>query len=203
MDLTSTDEVNRLICDFTTLQESWEANPGNFDWPRLEALARDGARAYNEGAGPSFHALALDGVEHSAFHERFLGYLLQAGFDPFHLARPGSGVAPVPVIDHASLADAAFANPSSARMRTMLMAIARERFAGMEEEVCASGRISAESMLTVEACAESIPPDLLQRIAPELVEPQRSGPRQRTVDPIEGYLSPAEIIVEGGHAPYG
>lgn len=203
MGRTSTDEINRLIGDFTLLQECWEASPESFDWSRLEALARDGALAYNEGAGPSFHALALDGVEHSVFHERFLGYLLDAGFDPFHLARPGTGVAPVPAIDHASLAEAAFSNRSSAAMRAALMEIARVRFGTVAQEARTRGGVSVESMQAVEACAESIPAELLRRIAPKLSEPHSNGLRRRPINPVEGYLSPAEMIVENSHAPYG
>ena len=197
------DDVNRLIGEFTDLQESWEKDPAHFDWKRLEALAQDGAQAYNEGAGPSFHALALDGVEHSAFHERFLDFLLKAGFDPFRLARPGTGVAPVPVIDHASLCEAADANPSSTRMRATLMEIARERFAAVAEDAATRGQLTPETMQAVVACAESIPSDLLERIAPELANRHRPGVRRHPIDAVEGYLSPAEIMAESSHAPYG
>lgn len=199
----ATDDVNRLIGEFTDLQEAWETDPAHFDWARLETLAQNGARAYNEGAGPSFHALALDGVEHSAFHERFLGFLLKSGFDPFRLARPGTGVAPIPVIDHASLCEAADRNPSSARMRAILMEIARERFAAAAEEAATNGRIAPETAQVVAACAESMPSDLLARIAPELVSQHQTSVRRRSVDPVEGHLSPAEIIAESGHVPYG
>ncbi|MGE5622955.1 MAG: hypothetical protein ACM3WS_07370, partial [Bacillota bacterium] len=95
------DEINRLIGEFTDLQEEWEKDPDAFDWSRLQALAYKGAHAYNEGYGPSFHALALDGVRHTEFHERLLTHLLHAGFDPFKLARTGSETAEIPVIDHA------------------------------------------------------------------------------------------------------
>lgn len=203
MGRTATHDVNRLIGEFTDQQEAWDKDPAHFDWARLEALAQDGAQAYNEGAGPSFHALALDGVEHSAFHERFLGFLLKAGFDPFRLARPGTGVAPIPVIDHASLCEAADMNPSSARMRAALMEIARERFAAAAEEAATKSRIAPETALVVAACAESMPSDLLERIAPELVSQHQSGVRRRAVNPVEGYLSPVEIIVESSHVPYG
>ena len=197
------DAVNRLIGEFSDLLEAWEEHRENFDWARLEILARNGAHAYNEGAGPSFHALALDGVQHTEFHERFLSSLLEAGFEPFKLARPGTGVAPVPVIDHASLADAAFSNPSSARMRAALMGLARERFAVLAEEMQKDGRISSDAYEVVEACAESIPLDLLERIAPELAKPHRGETRKGFVDPVEGYLSAAEVIAESSHAPYG
>ena len=192
------DLVNRLICEFADLQESWENHPETFDWGQLQELARRGAHAYNEGRGPSFHALALDGVDHREFHERFLLYLLQAGFDPFRLARPGSGVAHVPVIDHASLADA-----WSARMRAILMEIAGARFAPLAEEAGKPGGISREAYEMVDACAESIPLDLLERIAPELARSHPGEARQEAVNPVEGYLSPAELIIESGHAPYG
>ena len=197
------DAVTRLIGEFSDLLEAWEEHRETFDWTKLEVLARNGVHADNEGAGPSFHALALDGVQHTEFHERFLSHLLEAGFDPFKLARPGSGVAPVPVINHASLADAAFSNPSSARMRAALMELARERFAVLAEEIQKNGRISPDAYEVVEACAESIPLDLLERIAPELARPHRGETRKDSVDPIEGYLSAAEVIAESSHAPYG
>ncbi|HYC42367.1 MAG TPA: hypothetical protein VEB70_05215 [Noviherbaspirillum sp.] len=201
MGRTATDDVNRLIGAFTDLQETWEKDPGQFDWKQLEALAQDGAQAYNEDAGPSFHALALDGVEHTAFHERFFDFLLKAGFDPFRLTRPGTGVAPIPVIDHASLSEAADVNPSSARMRAILMELARERFSAVAAEP-PDGR-SAETMQAVSTCAESIPSDLLERIAPELISPRRPFAGGRSGDAVEGYLSQAEVIVESGRAPYG
>lgn len=197
------DLVNQLIGEFSDLQESWENRQETFDWARLASLAQRGAHAYNEGFGPTFHALALDGVEHGEFHERFLLYLLQAGFDPFRLSRPGTGVAPVPALDHASLAESAFSNPSSARMRAVLMEIARQRFAPLAEEARKSDGISPEAYDLVEACAESIPLDLLERIAPELARPHHGEARRQSVDPVEGYLTPAEVIIESNHAPYG
>jgi len=198
------DAVNRLIGEFSDLQEAWEAQPENFDWARLEALARDGAQAYNEGAGPSFHALALDGVQHTELHERFLATLVASGFDPFKLSsRAGTGVAPVPVIDHAGLAEAALSNPSSARMRAILMELARKRFGSLAEEARANGRIPDDAYEVVDACAESIPLDLLESLAPELARSHPGAARKDLVDPVEGYLSPAEVIVENRHLPYG
>lgn len=203
MGQTATDDVNRLIGEFSDLQETWENTPETFEWSRLEMLAQNGAQAYNEGFGPSFHALALDGIEHTVFHERFLGFLLKAGFDPFRLAHAGTGDALVPVMDHAGLAETALSNPSSARMRAALMEIALDRFTPVAEEVRIKGETSPDVTKIVEACAESIPPDLLARIAPELARPHRGETRQQFVDPVEGYLSPAEIMVESRHVPYG
>lgn len=197
------DTVNRLIGEFSDLYERWETQPDTFDWEQLAVLAHNGAQAYNEGAGPSFQALALDGVDHTEFHERFLSYLLHAGFDPFRLARPGTGVAPVPVIDHANLADAALSNSSSARMRASLMEIARHRFAPLAREVQTTGKLPPEWYDTVEACAESIPLDLLETIAPELAKPHRGTSRRQSVDPVEGYLTSAEALAENINRPYG
>jgi hypothetical protein len=197
------DAVNRLIGKFSDLQEIWESNPETFDWPALEALAQNGAQEYNEGAGPSFQALALDAVEHTEFHERFLAFLLKAGFDPFRLARPGTGAAPVPVIDHADLADNADSNPSSARMRAALMELARVRFGPLADEARSKGRISSDMYPVIEACAESIPLDLLEAIAPDLATSHHGESDRRSVNPVEGYLSSAEATVESGHAPYG
>jgi hypothetical protein len=49
---------------------------------------------------------------------------------------------------------------------------------------------------TVEACAESIPADILEVIAPELVRPHRTAPKPGQVDPAEGYLSEAEMAAD-------
>jgi hypothetical protein len=197
------DQINRLIGRFMDLQEQWECAPAAFDWSALQVVARDGALAYNEGAGPSFHALALDGVQHGELHERFLAYSLEAGFDPFKLARAGSGTTEIPVIDHAGLAEAALSNASSSRMRASLMEIARARFAPLAQEI-QSGKTPAPWLFrVVEACAESIPLDLLEQIAPELARPHHGQVKKQSVDPVEGYLSAAELIVESGTKPYG
>ncbi|QDZ29409.1 hypothetical protein [Noviherbaspirillum sp. UKPF54] len=198
------DEINRLIGAFTDLQEQWENAPDAFDWSRLEALARDGAHAYNECCGPSFHALALDGVPHTEFHERFLAHSLRAGFDPFKLARAGNASEEIPVIDHASLADTALWNPSAARMRASLMELARQRFAPLADDIRRADPPSSHPLfMTVEACAESLPLDLLERISPELAREHHGDAREQSVDPIEGYLSAAEVIVESNTKPYG
>jgi hypothetical protein len=129
---------------------------------------------------------------------------MRAGFDPFKLSRPGSVGAEVPVIDHADLADAAEFNPSSARMRAMLMEFARARFALLAEDFRCGRRTSASwQFRVVEACAESIPRDLLENIAPELVRPHHGEVREQKVDPVEGYLSIAEVIIDSNTLPYG
>jgi hypothetical protein len=192
-------EINRLIGEFTDLQDAWQSDPAAFDWSPLAALARTGAQAYNEGRGPSFHALAIDGATHTEFHERFLAESLRAGFDPFRLARAGSGTAEVPVIDHASLAEEADSNPSSGRMRAMLMDAAHARFGELAQEYGGdrdSHLRATPEFRVIEACAESIPPDILGKIAPELARPRRAAPPRGDVDPVEGYLSGAEIIVD-------
>lgn len=198
------DEINRLIGEFTDLQEEWENDADAFDWGRLQALAKKGAHAYNECCGPSFHALAIDGVPHTEFHERFLAYLLHAGFDPFKRSMVGTATAEIPVIDHASLADAALWNPSSARMRALLMELARARFEPSVDEIRASDPPSSHPLfMTMEACAESLPLDLLERISPELAREHHNETRVQSVDPIEGYLTSAEAIVESNRKPYG
>lgn len=197
-------EINQLIGRFMDLQEEWERDPEAFDWGALQALAQQGVHAYNEGAGPSFHALALDGVEHKEFHECFLGYLLQAGFDPFKLTRAGTGTPPLPVLDHASLAEAALSNPSSARMHASLMEEARKRFGKLADDIRSGKMQLQDDMLRrVEVCAESFPLDLLQAIAPELARPHHGETRRQVVDPVEGYLSPAEQMVDNSSRPYG
>ncbi|MFC7514825.1 hypothetical protein ACFQUU_07405 [Herbaspirillum sp. GCM10030257] len=200
----SPDGINRLVGDFMDLQEQWENDRENFDWRVLQELAQRSVHAYNEGAGPSFQALALDGMRHNEFHERFLSYLLQAGFDPFHLSSAGSGAAEIPVIDHASLAEAAESNPFSARMRSMLMDLARKHFEPLARDVESGMQASAAPLFpAAKACAESIPEDLMQRIAPELVAQVGAMPSRQQINPTEGYLSAAEVETDNSRRPYG
>ncbi|HYD82376.1 MAG TPA: hypothetical protein VEC06_21440 [Paucimonas sp.] len=205
-------EINRLIGEFMELLEKWQHDPGAFDWGALRTLAHRGAAAYNDGGGPSFHALALDGVEHGEFHERFLEYSLEAGFDPFKLSRLGSASAELPVIDHAGLADAARVNPSSARMRAALMELARARFGTLAERGETQGEsdpsgATAALRRTAIACSESLPSDLLEGIAPDLAAAAADSQRRRTataaVDPVEAYLTTAEARVDRSSKPYG
>lgn len=197
-------EINRLIGEFTDLQEAWQRAPADFDWNALQRLAEKGASAYNDGAGPSFHSLALDGVDHGEFHERFLAYSVEAGFDPFKLTQVGSTSAPLPVIDHADLALAARVNPSSARMHASLMSLARMRFEALGQAMRDGAPEPVPGMRQAAiACAESLPLDLLQQIAPELAESRRRNMPKQTVDPVEGYLSSAEISVDRRSELYG
>lgn len=119
--------INHLVGEFMTLYEQWEEDAPRFAWEPLRALAREGAQAYNEGFGPSFHILTFDGYPHGEFHERFLGYLLEAGFDPFKMVPSASGAKLIPVFGHAGLAEAARDNAVSARMLASL-----QRLAGAE-----------------------------------------------------------------------
>lgn len=168
MSISNGNDINALIGKFMDLLEQWEDKPQTFNWNELRVLAKSGAQAYNEGGGPSFHALALDGVPHSEFHERFLEYSLESSFDPFKIVKAGSGNTLVPVISHSSLADASRVNPSSARMRAALMEIARGRFDVADENTDRSNE--PNWFRIVEAAAESIPSELLARIAPTLVK---------------------------------
>lgn len=121
MNTQTTDDINQLLWRFQDLQDQWEDVPEKFDWTALRALAVAASRAYNEGSGSSFHILALDGVPHGEFHLRFLGYSLEAGFDPFKLVQAGAGGQRLaPVFGHESLAEAAQHNPWSARMQARL-----------------------------------------------------------------------------------
>src|SRR5476649_3026970 len=63
-------EINQLIGQFLELQEQWEDAPDHFDWAALKALAIAGAGAYNEGNGPSFQILTIDGMRHGEFHAK-------------------------------------------------------------------------------------------------------------------------------------
>ncbi len=117
--------INQLLGQFLDLQEQWEASPGDFHWTALQALAAAGAECYNEGNGPSFQILCLDGMQHGEFHLRFLEYSIAAGFDPFKLVQTGSGPGVGPVLGHESLAEAAENNPWSARMQACLQDVAR------------------------------------------------------------------------------
>ena len=164
MSILKTNDINRLVGEFMTLYELWEEDAPRFAWEPLQSLAKDGARAYNEGLGPSFHILTFDGYPHGEFHERFLGYLLGAGFDPFKTVSAASGASAIAVFGHDGLADAARENPVSARMRATLHAIARQRFNGADTTAS-----SEQLQRIVLLCHDSIPDDVLAKIAPEFV----------------------------------
>jgi hypothetical protein len=163
--------INTLVGEFFDLQEQWEADPADFHWNRLSILAQQGAHAYNEGAGPSFHALVLDGICHAEFHDRFLSYSIEAGFDPFMLVSGSSGKCTNPVISHDSLAHASITNKVSHRMRTALMDIAHHRFSHLLENDIknASDSGNADAFAIIQACSESFPLEILKKIAPDLV----------------------------------
>lgn len=150
-------DINRLVGEFMTLYDDWEEDPPRFAWERLQALAREGAQAYNEGYGPSFQILVFDGYPHGEFHERLLGYLLEAGFDPFKTVPAASGASYIAVFGHDGLAAAAHDNAHSARMLAILHEVARQRVPGMEP---------AQLQRTVMLCSESIPNDLLAVVGP-------------------------------------
>lgn len=154
-------DINLLVGQFMGLYEDWEDQPSRFDWAALQSLAKDGAHAYNEAYGPSFQVLAFDGYPHGEFHERFLTYLLAAGFDPFHTVVAASGQSHIPVFGHDGLAEAAKVNPASARMLEVLHAIARQRFGGDRPDV-----EGEELQRIVLLCHESMPDDVLAKIAP-------------------------------------
>src|SRR5471032_2676002 len=155
-------EINQLIGQFLELQEQWEDDPEHFDWAALKALAVAGADAYNEGNGPSFQILTIDGMHHGEFHARFLDYSLDAGFDPFKLALAGSGRGVVAVFGHEALALSAQDNPWSAKMLANLHALARRRF---DTEFTPSAHSKAELEQTLLHCRESIPPDVAEKLA--------------------------------------
>ncbi len=164
METTATQDVNRLIGEYLYLEERWRDNPSKFPWAELEALAKAGASAYNEGKGLSFHILALDGMQHAEFHEKFLTYSLAAGFDPFKVVFTGNGNTLTAVMNHRGLAENAQCNPTSSRMRELLQQKARERFiAGGTSGY----RSLAEMASAIVLCADAIPKDLMEQLVPQ------------------------------------
>jgi hypothetical protein len=151
----STQNINRLVGEFMDQYQDWEDAPSSQDWDRLRALAREGAQAYNEGSGPSFHILAFDGYPHDEFHERFLGYLLDAGFDPFKTVRTADGGNYAVVFNHEGLAEAAKQTPTAARMMQRMQEMARERLANADEN---------ERRRIMQLCQDAIPAELLGKI---------------------------------------
>jgi hypothetical protein len=164
--------INALLGEFFDLQEQWESDPAGFHWEGLKALAQKGAHAYNDGAGAPFHALVLDGVCHTDFHDRFLSYSIEAGFDPFMLVTGSSGKPVNPVISHDSLAQASLTNKVSQRMRTALMDIARQRFSRLLERDFkdTSDDANADVFAIIQACSKSLPLEILKEFAPELAK---------------------------------
>jgi hypothetical protein len=160
-------DINLLLGRFLDLQEQWEEAPADFDWPALRALAADGAHSYNEGNGPSFQILCIDGMRHGEFHLRFLEYSVEAGFDPFKLVVATSGTGMVAVFGHESLADAANENAWSGKIQASLRELARARFgAAIEDE--SDELASADFMRMIECCRDSIPDDLLAKVSDRL-----------------------------------
>jgi hypothetical protein len=156
----SPNDTNMLIGRFMDLQEGWEDNPEQTDWAAVDALAKDGAHAYNDGAGLSFHLLMLEGICHTPFHERFIKTSIDEGFDPFTLTMSGQGALANPVINHENLAEAAQENSSSAAMQETIRQFARKRF-----DATGWASLSAEQRQRVLAtCADSIPEDLLAEL---------------------------------------
>lgn len=160
MNMSQPNIINQLIAQFLDLQEQWDEFPDQFDWATLVALAKNGADAYNEGNGPSFHILATEGLEHSEFHLRFLEYSIEAGFDPFKLVHAGSSKGVAAVFGHQSLACAATENPWSARMQACLHECARLRFGANGE----AHRSSEELMQIITLCNTSLPADILEAL---------------------------------------
>ena len=154
--------INHLLGQFLDQQEQWEESPQDFKWDTLKALAAVGANCYNEGNGPSFQILSIDGMLHGEFHLRFLEYSLEAGFDPFKLVRAGSGHGVTPVFGHEALAEAAPNNPWSAKMLAALHEVARKRFGAGAE---ASGLSADELAQILARCRDSIPADLYQQLS--------------------------------------
>jgi hypothetical protein len=73
----------------------------------------------------------------------------------------------VPVFGHEALADAVHANPWSLKMQGALRALASTRFgAAMEADDFAHQ--SEDFMRMIEACRDSLPLDLLERVAAHL-----------------------------------
>jgi hypothetical protein len=153
----STQDINRLVGEFMDLYQEWEEAPSGYDWERLSSLAGNSAESYNEGRGPSFYILAFDGYPQAEFHERFLGYLLDAGFDPFKTVHAADGVNYVAVFNHEGLAEAATTNPVAARMMERLRGMARQRLVAAD---------AAQRQRIILLCQDSIPADVLKEMAP-------------------------------------
>jgi hypothetical protein len=162
MNMQPPNDINRLMGLFLDLQEQWEDQPEHFNWEALRKLAVEGAEAYNEGLGPSFQILAIDGMQHGEFHARFLDYALDAGFNPFKLVHAGSGRGVVAVFGHEALAEAAAHNGWSAKMHARLQSLARIRFDAELEDAAHSKEDWERSIAMF---GDSIPADLLGKLS--------------------------------------
>src|SRR5471030_1859255 len=162
MTMQKPNEINQLIGQFLELQEQWEDDAVRFNWDALKSLAAAGATAYNEGNGPSFQILAIDGMHHGEFHARFLDYSLEAGFDHYQLVPAASGRGVVAVFGHESLAQSAQDNPCSARMLETIQRVARRRF---DTEFVPSAYTKAELEETLRHCRDSMPKDVAEKLA--------------------------------------
>jgi hypothetical protein len=172
MNMQQPNDINRLMGLFLDLQEQWEDVPENFNWEPLRELAAEGAHAYNEGLGPSFQILAIDGMQHGDFHSRFLDYSLDAGFDPFKLVRAGSGRGLVGVFGHEALAAAAPQNIWSAKMHARLQNLARTRF---DLQFEGTAYLNEDLEQTIAICGDSIPAGVLEKLSAALASLERLG----------------------------
>jgi len=160
MSMPKPNEINQLIGQFLDLHEVWEDDHERFDWNKLSALAVAGATAYNEGNGPSFQILAIDGMHHDEFHARFLTASLEAGFDPFHLVPSSSGRGVATVFGHESLAEAAGKNTWSAQMLTAIQNLGRRRF---DTEFDPSTYSAGELAQALQLFRDTLPTDVLEK----------------------------------------
>lgn len=181
MNMQAPNDINRLMGLFLDLQEQWEDRPENFSWEVLRELASEGAQAYNEGLGPSFQILAIDGMQHGDFHARFLDYSLDAGFDPFKLVRAASGRGVVAVFGHETLAAAAAHNSWSADMHARLQNLARTRFDAELEDAAHS---KEDWERTIALFGDSFPADLLGKLSVAAANAERIGNGEKIASTI-------------------
>lgn len=119
-------DVEPLLIEWRELKDAWERSPAGADWQRLRLLAERSAVIRERGSGETLARKAMSLEEPDVFHEKFLEYLIEAGFDPFD-AEGQPGGAP---LDHGLLlSQSSQGNESSRRMKARCDQLARVKFA--------------------------------------------------------------------------
>lgn len=117
-------DIEPLMSEWLRLKGHWQASPGKADWQGLRALARQAALTRGRETGEAMPRRAFGGAP-DVFDEKFLEYLIEAGFDPFETRGERSAAA----LDHAALLAASErGNESARRMRALCDRAARLKF---------------------------------------------------------------------------
>lgn len=119
-------DIEPLMSEWGRLKGAWRACPRRADWQGLRSLAERAAVTRERETGLAMPCQALRRGEPDVFDEKFLEYLIEAGFDPFEALSDRPLALP---LDHAALIAATErGNESARRMRALCDRAARVKF---------------------------------------------------------------------------